>query len=138
MSEDEGARRTGYKNPPSEHQFKKGQSGNPKGRPPKAERSFTPRQFQRDMLKLTEETVIVITDKGKKHAPRIEVIYRKLLQKAAEGHGPSMRFVIDMHKKLVENHFNANKERFGFLEMWEESELDKPTPPKNKHNIQKL
>ena len=25
----------GYKNPPKEHQFKKGQSGNPKGRKPK-------------------------------------------------------------------------------------------------------
>jgi hypothetical protein len=35
MSEDENAARRNYRNPPTEHRFRKGVSGNPKGRPRK-------------------------------------------------------------------------------------------------------
>jgi len=53
MSDDQKPK-VGYKNPPVQHQFKSKTSGNPRGRPPKIERSFTERQWYRDVLAVTE------------------------------------------------------------------------------------
>lgn len=56
MSTDKGPPKTGYKHPPVEHQYKKGQTGNGKGRPPKAGRAYSSslsrplRSFSPDMV----------------------------------------------------------------------------------------
>lgn len=48
MNRDGGDRRT----PPKEHQFKPGQSGNPRGRPRKPRRAHIPSQIRKDVLKV--------------------------------------------------------------------------------------
>ena len=46
--------KAGYGRPPIDGRFKKGTSGNPRGRPPKIERSLTPRQMRRDFLRIAK------------------------------------------------------------------------------------
>lgn len=71
--------RGGYKNPPKEHQFKKGQSGNPKGRP-KGSRNLP--SLYKDLL----EEKINITEGGKsKTMTTQEAITRRVRADALKG-----------------------------------------------------
>ena len=69
----------GYGKPPKEHQFKKGQSGNPKGRP----------KGSKNVTTLIEETLaaeIEYREKGRtKRATAKELIVRKMCEKALKG-----------------------------------------------------
>ena len=69
----------GYKKPPVAHQFKPGQSGNPKGRPPGA----------KGMNALVRETLggklTVRTAEGTKKISKIEAVLQKTLEKALKG-----------------------------------------------------
>lgn len=68
--------KVGYKNPPRQHRFQKGRSGNPKGRPPK------PRTLQEGLnVALAEE--IIITENGKKKkVTMLEALIKKLINGA--------------------------------------------------------
>ena len=73
------ARRRGYKNPPEEHQFKKGQSGNPKGRPKKSRNQA---KLYQDLL----EEEILITEGGKQRTITAqEAISRRVRADALKG-----------------------------------------------------
>jgi hypothetical protein len=81
----------GYRKPPRHSQFKKGQSGNPRGRPKRSGDLF---RFSRHML-LNEPLVAKSGDEISK----LEGIVRMYVKKAAEGHTPSFRKFLKLARK---------------------------------------
>ena len=70
MSEDD----VGYRRPPKQHQFKRGQSGNPGGRPRKKGRN--------DALSILDEPITVVQDGKTATMSSNEATMRKMVQKA--------------------------------------------------------
>lgn len=100
-------------------------SGNPRGRPPKKERAFVPRQHTRDVLAVTEELITVQTPNGPVKLTAIVLALLKVRSKALAGHGPSLRCLIAMHLEALENH-QSRHEFFSQLEHLERFAVFKP------------
>jgi hypothetical protein len=82
------ADKVGYKNPPKDKQFKKGQSGNPKGRPPK--------KLMHEVLEATlNEPISFTTKDGKKVTmTKKEAIIQQLVQGSMSGKAPATKNLI--------------------------------------------
>ena len=79
----------GYCKPPIQHRFKKGQSGNPRGRPRGA--NSMDRLLQEELKRL-----ITISENGKrKKISRGEAIIRQLINKALQGEPRSQKLILD-------------------------------------------
>ena len=87
----------GYGKPPRSGQFRKGQSGNPRGRPRKEKASETgENQSVADLLvKVGNEEVEV----GGKSMTLMEVQIRQLTRKACQGDTAASRLLMQMHEK---------------------------------------
>lgn len=129
--EDVPKRKTGYKCPPVEHQFKKGQSGNRAGRRPKAVRSLVPRQIRKDIIGLGESEMRVRTPDGERVVSAYEAVLLRLLHKALAGHAPSMRLFIEHYGQAIAAHAEEFKDEFAFIEMVEHENVTKPVPKEN-------
>ena len=76
--------------PPKEHQFKPGQSGNPKGRPKGS------KNVHQVLSKILNEKVTV-TDAGKKMVvEKLEAAMRALVNKSFEGRPQSLKLLIEV------------------------------------------
>lgn len=83
----------GYGKPPRHTQFKKGQSGNSKGRPRGAKNVDT-------ILKQALAERVVISEKGRrKSLTKAEVIIKQLVNKAAQGDHRSTRLLMEYIEK---------------------------------------
>lgn len=69
----------GYGKPPKEHQFKKGQSGNPPGR------KKQDRTIRAILQKIIRETVIANLPDGERKITTLEFVIRSLLSRAVKG-----------------------------------------------------
>lgn len=69
----------GYGKPPKKSQFKKGQSGNPNGRPP------SDVSFQAILRRVLDKSVVAKTTSGEIRMTQLEVILQQFVSKAANG-----------------------------------------------------
>jgi hypothetical protein len=120
-----------YRKPPVEHQFQKGQSGNPKGRPKK--RNFDPVpnamgggiQDCLNLIALNEATRKIAVREGDKvtEMPAMQALIRSMFRAAAQGDSKTGRQLLEMiaraesaratfAKEVLENAFRY-KEEFG-------------------------
>lgn len=82
--------KVGKGKPPKKHQFKPGQSGNPKGRPKGS------KNIHHVLTKILGEK-ITITEAGKKKVvTKLEGALRVMVMKAFEGHPLSLRLLLDV------------------------------------------
>jgi hypothetical protein len=81
----------GYKNPPKSGQFKKGQSGNPRGKPKKKKNSF--KEDVEEILNSTAE----IKGTGKKEVVR-KIVLKNLIAKATKGDPTALKYVFPLLK----------------------------------------
>lgn len=88
------ANKPGYKRPPEATQFKRGRSGNPRGRPKGA------RSLKTDLTKLMEKRLRIREDGEQRHVSGQELMLLKLFEKAAKGDVKATTQIIGMVMKL--------------------------------------
>lgn len=87
VTQDPKPYKVGHKCPPIKHQFKRGQSGNPKGRPPGALNAAT-------ILDKELKTLVTVMSNGKKQQlSKRDIMIRQLCNKAAEGNLKAMEYL---------------------------------------------
>jgi hypothetical protein len=83
----------GYKRPPKRHSWKKGQSGNPKGRPPGH------RNLAAALTAVLHESVSVAIDGEEREMTKLEAVTRRLVDKAVNGDPRVMQQLLaEIHK----------------------------------------
>jgi hypothetical protein len=84
---------TGYRSPPTSGQFKKGVSGNPKGRP-KGSRNFT------TLLEKELGQTIVVTENGRRRSvSRLQAIVKRVVAGALQGDKKALVTMVDILRR---------------------------------------
>lgn len=78
----------GYGKPPVNTRFKKGQSGNPKGRP-KGRRSFTSSAYR-----VLQERVVINEGGRRKTVTKLDAALKQIANKAASGDANTLRLLV--------------------------------------------
>jgi hypothetical protein len=113
----------GYGNPPIDRRFKKGASGNPRGRPPKSERAFSIRQIYADIIQAGEVELDINIGAKRERLPAFMVGLRKLNLMAAQGDLKAIRMSIDVRREALKHNAVANKRLHDVLEDMEKEAL---------------
>jgi hypothetical protein len=86
----------GYKKPPKKHQFLKGQSGNPRGRP---KAKVTPLKTLEEQLVDELQKVITVTEGGKKRSmTKAAVVVRRAVDGAIAGDNVLLKWLLAIKK----------------------------------------
>lgn len=98
-----GPDEVGYGRPPREHQFKPGQSGNPKGRPKGTRNEAT---ILQDVL----NRKITVRDGGKpRKIPVIEGIVLRIIEDSLKGNTKSASFILNRYAAMVSGELPASE-----------------------------
>ena len=94
--------RSSNKNPrhPNGH-YRKGHSGNLRGRQPKPRRDFTDHQMRADVLNAMEEETTITANGKRRKMPLIVLVYQQLVRKGAAGDVRCMVKAIDLRQQLL-------------------------------------
>jgi hypothetical protein len=92
--DDEGDHEVGYGNPPRHSQFIKGQSGNPRGRPPGA------KNLKTLLNKALNELVIVTENGGRRKISKREAIATQLVNCSAKGDFKAIQILLAMLRDI--------------------------------------
>jgi hypothetical protein len=88
----------GYRKPPVDTRFKKGQSGNPSGRPKKIAQELDPGKI---LQSIDNEEIFVVIDGRSKLMRKAEVEFRRMFTKAIKGDLTAARLIANMAKKYL-------------------------------------
>ena len=100
--------KSGRGNPPEHSRFKKGVSGNPKGRPPKRRK----RQLVGEIASEVQNAPTAYREGGRtKRASRLELALKKLVNSALEGDVKSADLLFKL-RAIAENNDGARIEKF--------------------------
>ena len=91
----------GFGQPPREHQFKPGQSGNPKGRHKGSKNEST---ILREIL---QRKIATRSDRGSRRIPILEGILLRITEDALRGNTKSATFVLNRYAALVSGELQA-------------------------------
>jgi hypothetical protein len=108
----------GYKKPPKQHQYKPGQSGNPRGRPRSEPRN--PATLLDEML---DESLYVTIDGRRKKVSRREAIALKYITEALAGDEKAMRFILTRKNNYRSGDLSGVKPDYTLLTTEELSKL---------------
>jgi len=86
----------GYRKPPKDTQFKKGSSGNPKGRPKKA------RDFDHELLRESRASITLNENGSRRRISKHEAAIKQLINKAISGNIPALRTYLDRYQIAFE------------------------------------
>ena len=98
--DDEGDDEVGYGKPPRHSQFVKGQSGNPRGRPPGA------KNLKTLLNKALNELVIVTENGGQRKISKREAIVTQLVNRSAQADLKAIQILLSMLRD-IEGHAEA-------------------------------
>jgi hypothetical protein len=100
----------GYGKPPRRTRFKKGQSGNPKGRPKGAKNAAT-------ILNETLNERVIITENGRRKAiTKKEALFKQLVNKAVSGDPRHTRMLLEAMDAVESQTDQAHGQESGFKE----------------------
>jgi hypothetical protein len=95
----------GYKRPPKKHQFKEGQSGNPRGRPKGA------RSSNKILQQFIHEQITLVVKGERRRMTRYEYLINTIYVGAIKGDAKSSALLMHMIKEqgLIEKEFASNE-----------------------------
>ena len=111
---------TGYGKPPAQYRFKKGQSGNPKGRPRKATKKPRPPRFQDgrldDLLEQEAFRSLQLHENGKPvEMSAVQAITRSLIVEGVKGNRLAKKYTFEMLRQEERDALERSLERYEYL-----------------------
>ena len=94
LHDGEGDYRVGYGRPPLAMRFKRGQSGNPKGRPRGA------KNLASLLNEALNEVVVVNENGGRKRISKRKAAFKQLVNEAAKGNWRALKLLVDIMQDI--------------------------------------